>query len=388
MELEANKIKYAVAANKYISFAEQERLTDLEKRISSINKELGSAGVAQGATDKSNDRFKKAFNSASAGGFSRKEFESLNDLEIELEFEKNKTILNDKISKELLFSSERKSLEREYYELVLSYEEGKYKKRKENEGKIIDIIKQGAEIIGQISGQLIDYERSQQEARAESELETIDSVYEAKLKAAEGNAAETERLEKEYQTTKKAAEKKAAEERRQIALKEARINLALGIIKAIPNFLLMAVAAASGLIQIAAIQRQKFKKGGFTPKGNGQVDETGSVPVGIVHDNEYVAPKHQIRKYPGLFNFLDNDRKKFATGGFTGASVSGGFGVQISEQNMYMLAEIMSQRVSQGVYEASLKGTSHGSTEGSKQGIIKANREISSREASIKVNTF
>lgn len=64
-----------------------------------------------------------------------------------------------------------------------------------------------------------------------------------------------------------------------------------------------------------------YAKGGFTGNGYGTPDHTGYKPAGIVHENEWVAPKWMINQNPSLFRGLENVRQNgsFAQGGYTGA---------------------------------------------------------------------
>lgn len=71
--------------------------------------------------------------------------------------------------------------------------------------------------------------------------------------------------------------------------------------------------------QVATIASQKFAKGGFTGSG-GQRDETGHKVAGVVHNDEWVAPKWMVEspKFGSVINQLENARTKgFANGGFT-----------------------------------------------------------------------
>lgn len=386
LELEAAKIKAAVATGKVLSLVEQERLDGILDKITKINTELGSGAIAQSAGLTANSAFNSAFGAANKDGkISPDEIEKLNELEIELEFKKNETILKDKIARTKLDTTKRAAAERELNELILNNQKTQYENKERKEKEFWDIIKQGADIAGQISSELFNYQKQEQQARADSELETIDTIYEARLKAAEGNAAETERIEQEYQATKKAAEKKAAEERRQIAIKEAIVNLALAILKAAPNLVLMGVAAVVGGIQIATIRRQKFARGGHTGQGYGSPDETGEVPAGIVHADEYVIPKWQVRKNPSLIRSLESDRLRgYATGGLVASSQQGGFNYEA----MAMMADIIASKVGQSVLMGSMKGTEIGAEMGTGKGINKAARETASRDSATKLNTF
>lgn len=62
--------------------------------------------------------------------------------------------------------------------------------------------------------------------------------------------------------------------------------------------------------------------GGFTGLGYGTPDHTGFRQAGIVHEDEWVAPKWMLNNNPAIFAQLEAIRKKgsFATGGYTSAA--------------------------------------------------------------------
>lgn len=158
--------------------------------------------------------------------------------------------------------------------------------------------------------------------------------------------------------------------------------MALSVLKAAPDLLLMGVAAITGAIQIATIRAQKFAKGGYTPRVNGRRDETGHVPVGIVHDGEYVIPKWQVNKNPSLVRSLERDRLRgFASGGL---ATQGG----ISMESFIVMADIIAQRVAAEVSAATYQGTMMGSERGTSGGLTKAVRETNSRNSAKIINTF
>lgn len=228
---------------------------------------------------------------------------------------------------------------------------------------------------GEIASGLLAIQRNNDEADKEAKLSAIDEEYEKKKKAAQGNAQVIEKLEKEQAKKKEAVEKEAAEKRKQIAIIEAVINTAQAIVKAAPNPLLMAFAAAVGAVQVGVISSQKFAEGGFTdeesaapgpssnragkksktgiyPKkmydalpdlsrggytgqGTAQRDDTGHRIAGkipgsnaVVHAGEYVAPAWQVQAMPELFGDLESQRRKktkpFAQGGFTHTKINFG----------------------------------------------------------------
>lgn len=153
------------------------------------------------------------------------------------------------------------------------------------------------------------------------------------------------------------AEKKLANQRKAAAITQAVINGALavtnilattvdptGVYKAV----LIGISAATTAAQIALISQQKFAKGGFTGKGDGQRDETGFKVAGVVHQDEWVAPKWMVEspKYGGMINELESVRQKgFAEGGFTnenaniqGVSSSFNNNVQMMQMQQYTVA--------------------------------------------------
>lgn len=142
---------------------------------------------------------------------------------------------------------------------------------------------------------LIDAETSLQEAR-------INKKYEAELKAAEGNAAETERIEAEKEK-EIAAMKNEAEEKKygmQIASTIAQTAIsavnayssaaAIPVVGWIMGPIAAAMAVAAGGIQLATLKKQHeaamsqgYAAGGYTMPGSKYQ------PAGIVHAGEWVA---------------------------------------------------------------------------------------------------
>ncbi len=78
----------------------------------------------------------------------------------------------------------------------------------------------------------------------------------------------------------------------------------------------------------------------------GQKDHTGFKQAGVVHEDEWVAPKWMIKGNQHLFNELENVREKgsFAQGGFTSntpISISNSQENRKSEQYLFVLADEM-----------------------------------------------
>ena len=146
------------------------------------------------------------------------------------------------------------------------------------------------------------------------------------------------------------AERKLANQRKAAAITQAVINGALAITNilaytvdptGIYKGILVGISAATTAAQVALISQQKFAKGGYTGKGDGQRDETGFKVAGVVHQDEWVAPKWMVEspKYGGMINQLENVRQKgFADGGFT--SKPDFIGMNDSMNNGFMMESI------------------------------------------------
>ena len=108
--------------------------------------------------------------------------------------------------------------------------------------------------------------------------------------------------------------RKESRKKKAIAISEAIVNTAIGVTNALttkPAYLaaLMAIlAGAMGAVQIGIISSQQFAKGGFTGDGTGQRDNTGHIPVGIVHDNEFVLDKEYTSKNRNELEYIHKNR--------------------------------------------------------------------------------
>ena len=148
---------------------------------------------------------------------------------------------------------------------------------------------------------LIDAEVTLQEQK-------INKKYEAELKAAEGNAAETERIEAEKEKEIAAMKNEAEEKKYAMQIASAIAQTAVAAINAyssaaaIPLIggltlgpIAAAMAVAAGAIQIAAIKKQHeaamaqgYAAGGYTMPGSKYQ------PAGIVHAGEWVASQELL----------------------------------------------------------------------------------------------
>jgi hypothetical protein len=134
----------------------------------------------------------------------------------------------------------------------------------------------------------------------------------AKELADKGNSqlleAEIRKMDKLEQLRKEEGRKKKA-----LAIVNAVVNTAVAVTQAmgagpVIGIILAALAAAMGAVQIGIIASQTFAKGGFTGDGTGKRDNTGHIPVGIVHDNEFVMDKEYTSKNRNELEYIHKNR--------------------------------------------------------------------------------
>lgn len=229
----------------------------------------------------------------------------------------------------------KKQHEQEYQEMVdfnnrisKNNQEQTEKEKREEQNKRNFIIDSTSQTINQLT----DLWDAYNERRTQKDLDALDALYEKKLAAAQGNATLEKALAEEQAREREKIEKKARKKSQDMAILQANINGALAITEIWANTVdptpfkgfKIAATVMAGLqtaMQIAIIKAQSFAEGGFTGPGMGERDETGHRVAGVVHEDEYVAPKSQIARYPALFQSLERDRvanyKPFARGGFT-----------------------------------------------------------------------
>lgn len=107
--------------------------------------------------------------------------------------------------------------------------------------------------------------------------------------------------------------------------------------------------------------------GGFTGLGYGAPDHTGFRQAGIVHEDEWVAPKWMLDNNPAIFAQLESIRKKgsFATGGYTSSassySISNSSNKEL-EQNIKDIKELTKNHIllARDIYTLFMKLTNNG----------------------------
>lgn len=137
-----------------------------------------------------------------------------------------------------------------------------------------------------------------QKNKGDAEKAQLDEEYAAKIAAAQGNAAMIDSLNNELAAKKAAIDKKVAKNEQRVAIVKAVIDTASGVVKALGsapppyNFILAALTAAAGAVQIATIKSQKFAEGGVITKPTFGL--MGEYP-GAKRNPEIVTPERLMR---------------------------------------------------------------------------------------------
>ena len=126
-----------------------------------------------------------------------------------------------------------------------------------------------------IAGAVVAIQSNRAKQEEDRAIGALESEYQKKTAAAQGNAVKLEALEKEQAAKRLKIEKDSAKKRKGIAIKEAIIQGALAVVKALPNLILAGVAALGTVAQIAIINSQEFAGGGVVggPKKRGRAEQ-------------------------------------------------------------------------------------------------------------------
>jgi len=192
------------------------------------------------------------------------------------------------------------------------------------------------ELAQQTANALVDIANNKIQREKDLELSALDAKLQNELISQE-----------EFEKQREAIERKAFKKQKKLQLAQVAISLAteLASIAAnsagnplnaftgggagvVQNQILGAIAVARSAIQAGVIASQKFADGGYTGSGFGSPDSSGFKQAGVVHEGEYVVPKHVLESQRGgqLVGALESMRMNkptplsnigFANGGFT-----------------------------------------------------------------------
>ena len=236
--------------------------------------------------------------------------------------EVDRQILNERLALAEIGSTEYLRLQQELADKETEINEIKNEKILEQERETRQQLQEFAlDSVEQVADTVLTISENRAQAEADREIEALQELYERRIELAEGDREEQERLREELAERTEILEAAAAREAQQRAVKRAIINTALAVGSAlltqpfIPAGLIAAAqAAAIGAAQVLTIRSQSFDQGGFTgsaPLGAKQ-DSSGHKPVGVVHENEYVAPAKVLRTKEGQYHVakLEEIRRK------------------------------------------------------------------------------
>lgn len=158
-----------------------------------------------------------------------------------------------------------------------------------------------------ISDALTQIQANRLQQETDAQLLALDQETQRRIELANGNKTKIAAIEKDAAAKRAAIEKEAARQRKQIAVREAIINTALAITKALTgapppaNLILAGVAAAAGAAQLAIINSQEFAEGGVVKRlQTGKVTEPQNAPRTAKGDTvlAYLAPGEMVLNEP------------------------------------------------------------------------------------------
>lgn len=287
------------------------RLIELKRDFELTNAQLTADEKTQIEIKALEERYKKQKELAELNGDSLTELEL--QQKIDLQNKKNEIDQRQK-EREEAEAEEAKEKQAEKDEAELERVEQQEALKKEVAKKAIESVEQ----LGQVA---FEAENRRIDAQAKREAEILESRLESGLISQEEYEKQREKLDRDTFNRKK-----------RLNLREAVMNGAVAISRAFvdspfpfPALVNAGLVAVKTGAEIAAISSQTFAEGGFTSNGRGGTpDHTGHIPVGIVHQNEFVASERTLSTPKGiaLATQLEGINRNpslgyFAQGGFT-----------------------------------------------------------------------
>ena len=171
-----------------------------------------------------------------------------------------------------------------------------------------DTLNTAADSAQMIADATFQISRDNNQRELDAKLTQLATLKDAELSSKRLTESQKDSINAKWAAKEKALKQKAWKQQHKADLAQAWINMALAIGKAainvwpLPAIPMMAMAALSGGLQIAAVSSQKmpeFLEGGFTKQ-----DANNLAPAGFVHANEYVIPAAGV-KNPHIRPFLD-----------------------------------------------------------------------------------
>ena len=203
------------------------------------------------------------------------------------------------------------NLEIEIADKVAAHEKKLSDARKQRMSDLLNFISDSIGELQTVTDTIADFGA----ARDNNETARIKAQYDARIKAAQGNAKKIAVLEEEKQKKLDAVRKRSFERQKKLDIASAIISSSQAILNiwASKSFLptglahlqkavLTALVAAKTAAEIAKIRSTQFvAEGGYTGKSNRAPDHTGERPTALVqfHEQEYVMPRWVLNKPEG-----------------------------------------------------------------------------------------
>lgn len=160
--------------------------------------------------------------------------------------------------------------------------------------------------------------------RRQQELASLSAQQEEELRLAGDNEQKKDLIRQKYALKEREIKRRQAEADKRKAIFDAIVGTAVAVIRALPNFVLAAIAGALGAAQIALIASQpipKFAKGGAVPSSdiNGMISGKPHASGGVLIEaegNEFITRRSQAMKGDNLglleaINMSDSERDAY-----------------------------------------------------------------------------
>jgi len=160
--------------------------------------------------------------------------------------------------------------------------------------------------------------------RRQQELASLSAQQEEELRLAGDNEQKKDLIRQKYAIKEREIKRRQAEADKRKAIFDAIVGTAVAVIRALPNFVLAAIAGALGAAQIALIASQpipKFAKGGAVPSSdiNGMISGKPHASGGVLIEaegNEFITRRSQAMKGDNLglleaINMSDSERDAY-----------------------------------------------------------------------------
>jgi hypothetical protein len=305
-----------------------------------------------GALNKNNDALGKSIKNYS---LLNKEIEELDDDEFFWD--------DDELDKQEVFFDESGKAVKKFYDFVNKQDEDTTKAQDiEGEARVagfaeesnrkLALLREELEFKREVRSQELDLAEQTANALVDVSNRRVERQKTLELAALDARLEQGLISQADFEKEREAIERKAFQKQKRLEIAQIQISLArelasiaansagnplnaftAGTAGFIQNRTLAGLAIARAAVQTGVVASQQFAEGGYTGSGFGSPDSSGFKQAGVVHEGEYVVPKHVLESQRGgqLVGALESMRTNrpapfssigFANGGFTSAPSS------------------------------------------------------------------